>query len=388
MAQLELILQAATPATHAAAVRKLLTNTGVKTALVSVAFVREAGVESLEAALKGVAGNAKFFVGIRNNITTLQGLKRLLGLRAKLYVVDTGSGETIFHPKLYLACTDTIAEMIVGSANLTFQGLHNNIEVSTRVILDLKDAADRKFVEQTTAAFDDMLAQHPEHVFQLKTVQQVEQLFDEGRIVDEMIVPASTPVGGVRKGKRDSLGRMRLHRVFRPRIKAAIKRATAKAPPKVFGLPIPAVRATEYYLVWESKELKRRDLNIPTNPNTHATGSMLLKKGAMEGIDQRHFFRDDVFDALKWVPDKSTPHIERASAQFELVIKNLNYGKFALKLSHNTKKDTASYAQNNAMTQVHWGDALALVAKEDLLGRTMYLYRKDTDPPEFQIEID
>jgi hypothetical protein len=59
-----------------------------------------------------------------------------------------------------------------------------------------------------------------------------------------------------------------------------------------------------------------------------------------------------------------------------------------LKLSHNTKTDTASYAQNNAMTQVHWGNALALVAKEDLLGRTMYLYRKDTDPPEFQIEID
>ena len=388
MAQLELILQAATTATHAAAVRKLLKITGVKTVLVSVAFVREAGVEALEATLKDVAGDAKFFVGIRNNITTLQGLKRLLALKTKLYVVDTGSGETIFHPKVYLACTDKVAEMIVGSANLTFQGLHNNIEASTRVVLDLTDAEDRKFVDQTTAAFDDMLAQYPEHVFQLKTAQQIEQLFDEGRIVDEMIIPAPTPVGGVRKGKRDSLGRMPLHRHFRPRIKAAIKRAAVKAPPKVFGQPIPAVRATEYYLVWESNELVRRDLNIPTNPNTHATGSMLLKKGAMEGIDQRHFFRDDVFDALKWVPDQKTPHIERTSAQFELVIKNLNYGKFTLKLSHNTKTDTASYAQNNAMTQVHWGDALQLVAKEDLLGRTMYLYRKDTNPPEFQIEID
>lgn len=388
MAQLELILQAATPSTHAAAVRKLLTIADVKTVLVSVAFVREAGVEAVEAALKGVPGDAKFFVGIRNNITTLQGLKRLLAIKAELYVVDTGSGETIFHPKLYLARSDTIAEMIVGSANLTFQGLHNNIEASTRVVLDLTAAEDLKFVEQTIAAFDNMLAKHPEHVFQLKTVQQIEQLFDEGRIVDEMIVPAPTPVSGVRKGKRDSLGRMKLHRVFRPRIKAAIKRTAVKAPPEVFGQPIPAVRTTEYYLVWESNELKRRDLDIPTNPKTHRTGSMLLKKGAMKDINPRHFFRDDVFDALKWTPDKKKPHIERASAKFELVIKNLNYGRFALKLSHNTRTDIADYETKNLVTQVHWGDARPHVANEDLLGRAMYLYRKDTDPPEFQIEID
>jgi HKD family nuclease len=242
MARLELILQAATPA---AAVRKLLTIADVKTALVSVAFVSEAGVEALEAALKAVAGDAKFFVGIRNNITTLQGLKRLLALKTKLYVVDTGSGETIFHPKVYLACTDTIAEMIVGSANLTFQGLHNNIEASTRVVLDLTDAEDRKFVDQTTAAFDDMLAQYPEHVFQLKTDEQVDQLFEEGRIVDETIVQAPAPIGGLKKGKRDSLGRMKLHRVFRPRTKTAARRASVKASPEAFGQPLPVVRATE-----------------------------------------------------------------------------------------------------------------------------------------------
>ncbi len=40
------------------------------------------------------------------------------------------------------------------------------------------------------------------------------------------------------------------------------------------------------------------------------------------------------------------------------------------------------------MTQLHWGDAKAYVAKNDLLGRILYLYRKDTDPPEFMIEID
>lgn len=79
---------------------------------------------------------------------------------------------------------------------------------------------------------------------------------------------------------------------------------------------------------------------------------------------------------------------KRAHAKFELVIKNLNYGVRDLKLSHNTDEKGRSYKQKNFMTQLHWGDAKKDVAKPDLLGRILYLYRKDTAPPEFMIEID
>lgn len=388
MAQLRLILQAATTDTHAAAIRQLLGTEEVESVLISVAFVREAGVEAIEAALRPVAVSSKFFVGIRNNITTVQGLKRLLAQRVELYAVDTGSGETIFHPKLYMVRTDDSAEMIVGSANLTFQGLHNNIEASTRVVLDLANDDDRRFVENTTAAFDGMLAAYPKHVFRVRNAQHADELFDEGRLADETIIPAPSPISSVRRGNRDALGRMALHRVFRPRISVAVRRPAARAAQPAIAQPAPAVRATEYYLVWESNALTQRDLNVPTGPNTHRTGSMLLKKGAMDNIDQRHFFRDEVFDTLNWIPDPRKPHIERASAKFELVIKNVNYGNFTLRLSHNTKTNTRSYQQNNGMTHMHWDDALPLVARRDLLGRTMYLYRKDSNPPEFQMEID
>ena len=70
MAQLRLILQAATIETHAKALRALLNRPNAKAVLISVAFVREAGVEAIEEVLKNVAGQAKLFVGIRNNITT------------------------------------------------------------------------------------------------------------------------------------------------------------------------------------------------------------------------------------------------------------------------------------------------------------------------------
>ena len=76
------------------------------------------------------------------------------------------------------------------------------------------------------------------------------------------------------------------------------------------------------------------------------------------------------------------------TAKFELVIKNISYGVFDLMLSHKTDTESESYKQSNFMTQIHWGDAKALVGKKDLLDRNLYLYRKDSTPPEFMIEID
>ncbi len=116
MAQLELILQAATDTTHADAIRALLNGVAADSVFISVGFVREAGVEAIEAALRPVGAKTTFFVGIRNGVTTVQGIKRLLLLKGKVYAVDTGSSrDPIFHPKLYLVVKQHKAGLIVGS---------------------------------------------------------------------------------------------------------------------------------------------------------------------------------------------------------------------------------------------------------------------------------
>jgi hypothetical protein len=115
---------------------------------------------------------------------------------------------------------------------------------------------------------------------------------------------------------------------------------------------------------------------------------MLWKKGAAENIDQRHFFRDEAFEGPAWKVDPRLQHYERAEADFHIVVKGVNFGKFTLKLSHNTDTTSRSYAQKNSMTQVHWGSALKLVAQPDLLGRIISLYRKEGNPSGFLIEID
>jgi len=399
MAQVELILQAVTTATHARAIQALFQSIPPDSVLISVGFVREAGVEALEGVIRPVAARTKLFVGIRNNITSVQAIKRLLRLRVRVYAVDTGSRDPIFHPKLYLVVDDgEQAGLIIGSANLTHQGLHNNIEASTQITLDLHDANDQRFVEQTIRSFDELPRTHLQHVFRINNDADADALFEAGRLVDERVIPAPFVANTVRSGARDTLPRMRLNRVVRPRLRRPVRRAATprQARPAraraggaaARAVPTPALPVSEYYLVWESKALTERDLNVPSGPTTARTGSMLLKKGALENIDQRHFFRDEVFDALTWTRDPKKPHLERAAAMFELVVKNLNYGKFRLRLTHNTKTTSKTYRQRNAMTQVHWGDALPVVARRDLLKRTMCLYRKDTNPPEFLIEID
>jgi hypothetical protein len=91
---------------------------------------------------------------------------------------------------------------------------------------------------------------------------------------------------------------------------------------------------------------------------------------------------------LNWVPDKPGSKKLQTTAKFELIVKNISYGIFDLIISHDTNTKSASYKQSNMMTHVHWGAARPSIAKEDLLGRNLYLYRKDGSPPEFMIEID
>ena len=394
MADLSFILQAVTTANHAESIRTLLALAKPTQILVSVAFARTTGLEAIQESIKPLAAKTKFFVGIRNGITSIQAIKQLLALKLDLYAVDTGSRQIIFHPKLYLAANSSNAIAIVGSANMTFSGLHNNIEVSTRMALDFaKNPADKTYVDTVVSAFDTMLAKHPKHVFKIKDEKHATQLFEEGRLADETVVVAPTSGSSVRKGDRDDLTPMRLTRVSRPRVlspatapaKAAIpeKTVAAKKTPKSVK-PIVGTK----YRVWESKPLSRRDLTIPTGANTNPTGSMGFKKGLYDDIDQRHYFYDDVFSDLTWVPDRPGSKKLQTWARFELVIKNISYGIFELVVSHDTNTKSASYKQSNMMTHLHWGAARTLIAKEDLLDRNLYLYRKDGNPPEFMIEID
>lgn len=386
MARCDLLFQAITKDFHAEKLRELLAVSDLKRFVASVAFVQENGVDAIADGLRAVAKQTRFLVGIRNEITSIQAVLRLIQIGVEVFAVDTGSRSPIFHPKLFIVETGHEASLIIGSANMTFSGLHNNIEASVILSLNPKQRDDKTFLQAVFAALDDLPISFPDHVFRIADDVAAEKLFEDGRLIDEGIVVAPAVRSLVRRGERDKLGPMQLARHARP-----VRRARRLTRPSSRVRRRGVVAATvpkDFVLVWESRGLSERDLNIPSGANTNPTGSMLWKKGATEDIDQRHFFREDVFSGLRWRSDKSRPHIERALARFQIVVKGLDYGTYLLKLSHNTDATSASYRQKNSMTQVHWGVALNILAKRDLLGRTMSLYRKNTRPPQFLIDVD
>ncbi len=363
---------------------------GIQRFTAGVAFATEDGVSELASELSAVAKKATLWVGIRNDVTTLQGILALLKTGVNVKVVDTARRRRIFHPKVFLARGSSSALLIIGSANLTFGGLLSNIEASALLSLDLASRDDKAFVEAVASTLESLEKHHPKHVFVVSSEEQAKQLCKQGRLVDESVTVTRTPrTHGVPQDE-DVLEPMSLAGFDRTHTKRR-KVPASRGRPRRTAAPTEHQETPEFELVWQSKPLTRRDLNIPLGTSsTNKTGSMLWKKGAIDEIDQRHFFRDEIFGDLDWSrdPNPSKNHYERAVADFQIVVKGVDFGAYRLRLSHNTRTDTRTYEQNNSMTSVHWGESSRIVVRPDLLGRIMYLYRRETNPPTFLVEID
>jgi HKD family nuclease len=395
------ILQGFTADTHTDAIRKLFDLDNIERVIISVAFVNLGGVELMEAQLKKYKSKTTAFIGIRNDITTIQGAQRLFELGVSLYTVDTGTRRVIYHPKIYFVRGTKHAKLIVSSANLTPGGFNNNIEAGIVVECDLTSSADRELVESIERSFDEAQAAHPSNISKITTAAQLKKQHTIGLLIDEMAAFAPKPSSSGTSTSDDTTPRIKLKtKPITSSISAAkrvAKRAAAKpAAKKSFskkGAPAPKddqelASGVELVLVWQSKELTRRDLDVPkAGTNTNRTGSINLDKGLMTNdVDHRHYFREGVFEALTWSP--STATVDEAYAKFQLVVKGVSYGEFDLRIAHTTSTKTRSYLQSNAMTRLSWGAAREFVARPDLIGRGLSLYRDNANSKKFVLEID
>ncbi|HEX8494159.1 MAG TPA: phospholipase D family protein [Pyrinomonadaceae bacterium] len=402
MTKRKFILQGFTSDAHITALQGLFDVPNIRQITLSVAFVKESGVQQIEDKLKVHAANVIVFAGIRNDITSYQGLALLHSIVGnKLYTVDTGSRNIIFHPKLYLVRGETQARLIVGSANLTLGGLNNNIEASMMLDFDLADADDKAVVDGIESQLMALPAAYSANVVRISSVSELADMLANGRIVDEAVSSAPRPVASTtRTGASDTVPpiKLKVKRLRRniSRMRAAPRRARAAqsvTPASAGGTPAPgrvaATVGTEFELVWESKPLKRRDLNIPDERNTHRTGSVNLDKGLLpETVDHRHYFRDEVFSTLTWKRKSRSRTVEEAPAKFQLIVKGISHGEFDSSIHHTMGTTSKTYQQHNAMTRLSWGQMREHVAWPDLIGRTLFLYRDKVDPMRFILEID
>ncbi len=112
---------------------------------------------------------------------------------------------------------------------------------------------------------------------------------------------------------------------------------------------------------------------------------MILGSGTFEHINRVTYFRNKLFGHLPWTLNGN---IETADQAFDLVIKGIFVGTFQLTLRHSRTRVKAAPKDHNSPSGLSWNQARPLVAREDLLGRTMRIWRSTAAPFKFRIEID
>jgi len=355
------------------------------------AFASQSGIIGLSKHIKEAKKHLNIITivtGIDQKGTSKEALEEIFALDINAYVFYQPS-VTIFHPKFYLFEGNKKSKLIIGSSNLTSQGLFTNVEASLLVSIDNSVEADKKIIDQLKDYF--------KGIFDF-TDPNLKKLSKE--IITDLVKAKIVPTEEERKAAQDKMEKAEKNEIDNIISKIFPKRTISKIPPEFRGTRKSIIKTaddttdiadTAFFkgeLLWESGKLTERDLNIPKGSNTNPTGSMLFKKGKTKGIDQRHYFRDTVFLSLKWTRDKKpeTAHIERSEAMFNIVIDGKSVGKFKLALSHNTRTDTRSYEQKNSMTAISWGAAKSFIANDSLIGKCASLFKTKINY-EYIIEI-
>lgn len=358
--------------------------------IVSVAFIRSAGVHNVKTVFSKNAGRITVYAGVRNGITSAQAIRALLDIGVTVYLVDTGSVHRVFHPKLYFSRSKKKSKLLVGSANLTAGGLSANVEASIVVEQDHNVQAELELSNSIEEIFASMVKNHPANVTKVKAKTSLDDLLQDLRLIDERITrPPLAPAAGGNKAAPNTVMKLNTKKLQSIPKVASKKPAKVKKQAVVAPQPTPSIAMPAHYeVMWKMDGLTERDLVVPSGNNTAATGSINLDKGDLTGdYEWSYYFRDIVFYALDW----SNPDARRnqtALGKFRIVVAGFDFGEFNLKVTHDTKTDTKSFRQKNAMTRLSWGKAHAFVGKRELIGRSLNLSRMIADHERFMIEID
>jgi HKD family nuclease len=371
---------------------KFLSQNGFHSFTAISAFASEAGINGLSKYIELAKKNFKnitIITGVDQKGTSKEALNALLDLKINAFIFYQPS-PTIFHPKIYLFEGAKRSELIIGSSNLTSQGLFTNVETSLHISINNSIKNEKEIVENLKSYFDKLFSLSDPNLKKL-TIKLINQL------VKVKIVPTEAErrlIQDKERLERNSIQNV-ITQIFPKRVGAKIpaefrRNARNKREQRTIHKIGKLDEVSDgWVLLWESGPLTERDLNIPKGPNTNPTGSMLFKKGKLTDIDQRHYFRNNVFGTLPWSRDSkdSRSHLERTTASFQIIIKDKDFGNYKLVLTHNTRTNTQSYQQKNSMTSVSWGSATSVIAKKALIGKNASLYRKGNKGNEFVLQI-
>lgn len=159
----------------------------------AIAFVKRSGTLFVRQPLLAFSNRAdvRISVGIDLNGSSREGLSDLLdGTPQGQVFVYRNNGPSTFHPKVYVFKSTQMADVLVGSGNLTRGGLYTNYEASLAVSLNLADAEDRAFLEIIEGVLDSW-SQPQDGTCYLLTPELIEQLMAQGLVRTEAELQAA-----------------------------------------------------------------------------------------------------------------------------------------------------------------------------------------------------
>lgn len=353
----------------------------------ATAFLNEEGVRLISKEIEKIANYVTAYIGVRNSVTTFQGVLGLINLGVKVYAIDCGSPAKIYHEKTYTVRTSSKAIVLTGSGNLTRGGLISNIESGTIIECNLSSNEDSEFYNSFKEQLALFVNEFPKNVYLIDDISKAIKLKEDGVLLDEnKVLPKR--VSGVSESKKTTF-EVPMMRTF---VEKVNKGQTKQELKDKLEITVPESNESEsvllkYVELWKSKNLKERDLNIPKNPGTNVTGSMLLKKGSYE-IDQQTYFYEEAFKNLKWKKGTGKRDVFMyAEAHFDFLIDGVFIKGEKLKLKHDTRTDTTTFKQKQPMTHLIWGDSKKLISNSNLLGEIMTIYKNIEKDDNYLIQI-
>lgn len=353
------------------------------------AFASQAGIRGLSKHIKTAKKHLNIITivtGVDQKGTSMEALQELLALDIDAYVFYQPS-ITIFHPKVYLFEGADKSELIIGSSNLTSQGLFTNVEASLLVSIDNSVEADRRILEQLKDYF--------KGIFEF-TDPNLKKL--NKKIVDDLVKAKVVPTEAERKAAQDKAEKTERKETENIISKIFPKRAIAKIPSEFRGTKKPTAKtaaatvaavgsaSAKGKLVWTRKKLPSSSVQAGGSGTNPTGGLRLVQDDFVSGgsrIDQTSYFRN-LFKKYTWKQVRKSPYVEAAKVPFEITIKGVYHGQFDLKVRH---KPSGEAGQHNYTTSISWGTVGSIISKVNLTGSRLDLYAPKGKGKPFQIVI-
>ncbi len=361
------------------------------------AFASKAGIYGLSQYIekaKTTYKNLNILTGIDQKGTSKEALYAMLNLGINTYIFYQ-TAFSIFHPKIYLFEGEHFSQLIIGSSNLTSQGLFANVEASIHLELLNHVEEDMKVITELKQRFQGLFDFSDPNV-KCITSELIEQL------VAEKIVPTEAERKEI-QDKREEFEGVADETIERLIRKIFPQRQLPVIPSNFRGIKKSKLSNKEaednhdfvedsnildsYKIVWRCLSVPASSVEM-VRPNTNPTGRLKLvqSKFQVNGkvIDQTRYFRNDVFAQLDWVTEKISSVVEVAIAQFEVIVLGEDWGSFALKIKHNPSGEAG---QRNYTTSISWGELSKEIQKKQLVNRQLNIYSLEGSTDAFKLEI-